>query len=160
MGLFASLPLLAGTLGDLFGGWLSDLLARRSGNLKQARRSVAIAGFLLAAVSILLACTTTGSMTSIWYSCFAMFGLETTVGVSWALTLDIGGDFAGSVSAVMNTCGNIGGACASALSAYLVHLYSWTAPFLVLSVLSVVAALLFFRIDASRQLVPIPEPRQ
>ena len=40
----------------------------------------------------------------------AFFGLEWTVGISWAVPLDIGGDFAGSVSAVMNMLGNIGGA--------------------------------------------------
>ena len=47
MGLYASLPLLAGTLGDLCGGWLSDILARRLGDIKRARRVVAVTGFLL-----------------------------------------------------------------------------------------------------------------
>ena len=69
-----------------------------------------------------------------------MFGLELTVGVSWALPLDIGGDFAGSVSAVMNTCGNIGGAISPAVLAYLVHSFGWNEPFLVAAALCVVAA--------------------
>jgi len=43
--------------------------------------------------------------------------VESTVGVSWAITLDIGADSAGAVSALMNTWGNTGGAIASALSA-------------------------------------------
>ena len=51
----------------------------------------------------------------------AFFGLEMTVGVSWAIPLDIGGDFAGSVSSVMNMCGNIGGAISPAALAYLVQ---------------------------------------
>ena len=42
MGIYASLPLLAGAAGDLFGGTVSDLCARRFGNLKLARRSVAL----------------------------------------------------------------------------------------------------------------------
>ena len=41
--------------------------------------------------------------TCVLFSCLAVFGLELTVGVTWALPLDIGGDYAGSVSAVMNT---------------------------------------------------------
>src|SRR5205823_5095028 len=49
MGFYASLPLLAGTAGDLLGGWLSDLLVRRTGNLTRSRRAVGCAGFLLAA---------------------------------------------------------------------------------------------------------------
>ncbi|HEV2273282.1 MAG TPA: MFS transporter [Acidobacteriaceae bacterium] len=150
MGFYASLPLLAGTAGDLLGGSLSDLWAKRSGNLRSARRIVGAAGFLLSAASIVPACLTSDSLTSVGFSCLAMFGLEATVGVSWAITLDIGGDRAGSVSAVMNTCGNIGGATASALSAYLVAFYGWNAPFFVMTALSLLAAFLYLRIDAAK----------
>jgi sugar phosphate permease len=38
MGFYASLPLLAGTLGDLLGGWISDWLGHRTGNLRLARK--------------------------------------------------------------------------------------------------------------------------
>src|SRR5579864_5674694 len=92
MGFYASLPLLAGVVGDLAGGWLSDRWAKRTGDLKTARRSVAIAGFLLASGSILPATFTSGPTASVWYTCLAVFGLETTIGVSWAIPLDIGGD--------------------------------------------------------------------
>jgi MFS family permease len=154
MGMYASLPLLAGTGGDLIGGWLSDRWAKRSGDLKTARRSVAIAGFVLAAAAILPATFTSSSTVSVWYTCLAVFGLETTVGVSWAIPLDIGGDYAGSVSAVMNTCGNIGGAISPALLAYLVRSYGWNVPFVVASALCVAAAVLFGGIDATRKIFP------
>jgi sugar phosphate permease len=153
MGFYASLPLLAGVVGDVFGGWFSDLLAKWTGDLKMARRSVGAGGFLLSAICIVPACLTTNSFTSVWLSCLAMFGLESTVGVSWAITLDIGADSAGAVSALMNTWGNTGGAIASALSAYLVVLRGWNAPFLVMAGLSVVAMLLCLRIDASQRLL-------
>ena len=153
MGLYASLPLLAGTAGDILGGWVSDLWARRSGDLRTARRTTAMAGFLLAAVCIIPACYTSNPFASVWYSCLAVFGLELTVGVSWAIPLDIGGNYAGSVAAVMNTCGNLGGATASAVSAYLVKLYGWNVPFLVVAALSVVAALLYLPIHAGRPIV-------
>jgi len=73
-------------------------LARRSGDLRNARRTTAIAGFLLAAVCIIPACYTSNPFASVWYSCLAVFGLELTVGVSWAIPLDIGGNYAGSVA--------------------------------------------------------------
>ena len=152
MGMYASLPLLAGTAGDLLGGWASDRWARRSGDLKHARRGVAVAGFLVAAAGILPATFTASATASVWYTCIAVFGLETTVGVSWAIPLDIGGDYAGSVSAVMNTCGNIGGAISPTLLAYLVRSYGWNVPFVVASVLCVAAAVLFGRIDATRRI--------
>lgn len=156
MGLYASLPLLAGTAGDLMGGWLSDRWAMRSGDLKTARRSVAVAGFLLAAGAILPATFTTRATVSVWYTCLAVFGLETTVGVSWAIPLDIGGDYAGSVSSVMNTCGNIGGAISPALLAYLVRWCGWNVPFAVASAMCVAAAALFGGIDATRKIFPDP----
>ena len=156
MGMYASLPLLAGTGGDLIGGWLSDRWARRSGDLKTARRSVAVAGFLLAAGAILPATFTSSPTVSVWYTCLAVFGLETTVGVSWAIPLDIGGDYAGSVSSVMNTCGNIGGAISPALLAYLVRSYGWNVPFVVAAALCVAAAALFARIDATRKIFREP----
>ncbi len=152
MGFYASLPLLAGTVGDLFGGWASDRWAKSSGNLKMARRGVAMAGFLVAAGAILPATFTASPMASVWYTCVAVFGLETTVGVSWAIPLDIGADYAGSVSSVMNSCGNIGGAISPALLAYLVRAYSWNVPFVVAAGLCVAAALLFSKIDATRKI--------
>jgi MFS transporter, ACS family, glucarate transporter len=152
MGFYASLPLLAGTFGDILGGWISDVLAKRSGNLKMARRIVGAGGFLLAVASVVPACLTKDPYVCVWLSCVALFAMELTVGVSWAITLDIGADSAGAVSAVMNTSGNIGGAIASALSAYLVKLSGWEMPFLVVAGLSAIAAWLYFRIDASRRL--------
>ena len=72
------------------------------------------------------------------------------MGVSWAVALDIGDEFAGSVSAVMNTTGSIGQTVSAAGTAYLVTAYSWNVAFSVLGALGLVAALLFTRIDASK----------
>jgi MFS transporter, ACS family, glucarate transporter len=153
MGYYASLLLLAATVGDVFGGWISDFWAKRSFDLRTARRLVGACGFLLSALSMIPASLTSDPLTSVWFSCLAIFGLESTVGVSWAITLDIGADSAGSVSAVMNTCGNIGGAIGSALSAYLVMYLGWKAPFLVMAGLSFLAAVLYLRINASQRLL-------
>ena len=153
MGFYASLPLLAGVVGDLVGGWASDRIAHRTGNLKMARRSVAITGFLLAATGIIPAALTSDPETSVAFSCLGFFGLEVTVGVSWAVPLDIGGDFAGSVSAIMNTLGNIGGALSPTILAYLVQAYGWNIPFLVASGLCITAALLFAKIDSTKRIL-------
>lgn len=152
MGIYASLPLFAGTLGDIGGGWLSDMLARRM-SLASARRIVATSGYFIGAAAILLACFATNPELSVWYSCIAMFGLELTVGVSWAIPLDIGGDYAGSVSAMMNTWGNMGGALSTTLSGYLVKDYGWTAVFVAMSVLAAFGGLLFAKIDAEKRIV-------
>lgn len=152
MGLFASMPLMAGVLGDLAGGWFSDRMVKRGAGLKMGRRLVAIVGFLIAAGMIPLAAALADPVPSILCFCVALFGLELTVGVSWAVTLDIGGEYAGSVSAVMNTLGNIGAAIAAAVTGYIVAASGWFAAFAVLAVLCLIAAALFLRIDASRPL--------
>lgn len=152
MGLFASMPLMAGVVGDLAGGWASDLLVKRGVGLKMGRRVVAVLGFLIAAAMIPLAAAIADPVPSILCFCVALFGLELTVGVSWAVTLDIGGEYAGSVSAVMNTLGNIGAAIAAVVTGYIVAMSGWFSAFAVLAMLCVIAALLFLRIDASRKL--------
>ncbi len=55
MGFFASLPLAAGVVGDICGGLFSDMIIHRTGRIKFARQSVAIVGFLIAAVCCPLA---------------------------------------------------------------------------------------------------------
>jgi sugar phosphate permease len=154
MGFYAGLPLIAGTVGDLLGGWASDRLTKFL-DLKLARQAVAIAGFLIAAGGIIPATLTRDPLLCVWFTCLAVFGLEITVGVSWALPLDIGGDYAGSVSSVMNMCGNIGGAISPALLAYLVKGYGWEVPFLVASGLCLIGAVLYIKIDATRRIFPV-----
>ncbi len=153
MGFYASLPLLAGAAGDLFGGTVSDRCARRFGNLKLARRVVALAGFILAAIFILPATFTSHSTASVLYSCVAVFGLEVTVGVAWAIPLDIGGEYAGTVASVMNTFGNLGSAVSPVLLAYLVGVYGWNVPFFVCAVLCVAGAGFSLAIEADKKIV-------
>jgi sugar phosphate permease len=152
MGFYASLPLLAGAAGDLLGGTVSDRCAKRFGNLKVARRAVALAGFLLAGIFIVPATLTVNATASVLYSCVAVFGLEVTVGVSWAIPLDIGGDYAGSVASVMNTFGNLGSALSPVLLAYLVEVYGWNTPFLVCAVLCIGGAGLSLGINADKKI--------
>ena len=152
MGLYASLPLFAGTLGDLGGGWFSDIVLKRTGNVNLARRWVAIAGFLLSAAATIPAIFSHDPKVSVAFYCVAFFGLEWTVGVSWAVPLDIGGDFAGSVSAVMNTLGNVGGAMSAAVVTYTASRFGWNTPFLITSALCVMAAILYLKIDASKRI--------
>ncbi|UAK26669.1 MFS transporter [Sphingomonas nostoxanthinifaciens] len=150
MGLFASLPLMAGVVGDVAGGWISDRLLHRTGRVTLARRAVAVTGFVLAAIAIPAGVLSAAPLASVAWFALAVFGLELTVGVSWALTLDVGGVFAGSVSAVMNTFGNIGGALAAVITGYILKYSGWDAAMYVLAALSAIGAVLFLRVDAGR----------
>ncbi len=153
MGIYSSLPLLAGVVGDLAGGWFSDIVLRRTGNVNLARRWVAIAGFLLSAAATVPAVLAHDPKVSVAFYCVAFFGLEWTVGISWAVPLDIGGDFAGSVSAVMNMLGNFGGAIAATVVTYTATHYGWNVPFLMTAGLCLIAAALYLKIDASKRVM-------
>jgi sugar phosphate permease len=152
MGFYASLPLFAGVLGDLAGGTFSDSVLKRTGNLNLARRWVAIAGFVVSAAATIPAVFAHDPRVSVAFYCVAFFGLEWTVGISWAVPLDIGGDFAGSVSAVMNTLGNIGGAVSAAVVTYAATRYGWNSPFIITSALCIIAAALYLKIDSSKRI--------
>jgi sugar phosphate permease len=89
---------------------------------------------------------------SVAFYCVAFFSLEWTVGISWAVPLDIGGDFSGSVAAFMNMCGNIGGALSPIALAFMVRAFDWYMPFLVTAALCVLASLLFLKVDSTRRI--------
>jgi sugar phosphate permease len=154
MGFFASLPLAAGVVGDLSGGYFSDLIIHRTGRIKLARQSVAMTGFLIAAICCPLAVAAPGHYVSAALFGATVFGLELVVGNAWAVTMDIGGHFAGSCSAVMNTFGNIGGAIVATATGFIVSGYGWNAAFYVVAGFCVAGALLFSQIDAGRKLAP------
>jgi len=154
MGIYASLPYYAGALGNLAGGRITDQWATRSGDLKSARRIVGMIGFVIAAVGIIPATLTPDPAMSVALSCLAFFGLEVTISVSWAVPLDIGGDFAGSVSAVMNTCGNLGGTISTIAVGYIVSQFGWNVPFYIAAGFCIAGAILYLGIDASRHLFP------
>ncbi len=153
MGLGASLPLLAGTVMNVAGGWLSDRLARSWGDLRRGRTLVAAAGFTVAGVAIIPGVLADSAALGLACLTLALAGLELTVPVAWALCLDIAGDFAGSVTGVMNTLGNLGGALSAVMVGYLATNYGWTVPFIVASGCCVVAAVLATRIDPTRSAV-------
>ena len=145
MGICATLPLFAGTLGDLAERLVlrSGFKAHRQGEFRAAlgrdRRSLPSPG-----LTTIPAIFAHDPNVSVAFYSLAFFGLEWTVGISWAVPLDIGGDFAGSVSAVMNTLGNVGGALSALVVTRAVAYFNWNAPFLITSALCLIAAGLYF----------------
>ncbi|MGZ3273723.1 MAG: MFS transporter [Caulobacteraceae bacterium] len=152
MGIFASVPLAAAVVGDICGGVFSDLLLKRTGKITFSRRVVAVTGFAIAGLCIPIAVTVADPIVSIVFFSMSLFALELTVGNSWAVTLDIGGSHAGSVSAVMSMFGNIGGAIYAAIMGYVVTAYSWHVAFYGLAAFAILGAALFAFIDVSRPL--------
>jgi MFS family permease len=153
MGLGITVPLLAASIMNMGGGWLSDKLARRWGDLRRGRVAVSVAGFSIAGIAILPGVLVNNAAAGVACLTVAMAGLELTVPVSWALCLELAGDFSGSVTGVMNTLGNVGGAISAVAIGYLATMFGWTAPFIISSLLCGIAALLAARVDPTRSAV-------
>ena len=154
VGFLAALPLLAGVLGDIAGGWLTDRLLVKTNNLKFSRRSVAIVAMLGCGGSILPAALTGNAYTAVACLTGAMFFLEMTIGPSWAVSMDIGGEFSGTVSGMMNMGGQIVGALSPTIFGILVARGSWVAPFIVSAgLLFVGAGIWAFWIDPDQSVI-------
>ncbi len=152
-GLYGSLPLWAGAITNSLGGWLSDRLVRLRG-LRFGRRSVAITGFAAAVVFMAGGALAADAWTALILLVLAAGALELTVGVSWAVTIDVGSRFPGTVSALMNSCGNLAGALSPLVFGILVaRTGSWAAPFILASALLLVSAVCWTRIDPERPVV-------
>ena len=144
MGIFASIPLLAGTIGDTLGGYLSDLLWKKTGKGNFSRRIVAIVGLLIAACFMIPGAMTESPYMAIFFLACSLFGLEMAVGVYWAVCLDIGEQYSGTVSSMMNCFGNIGSILSPFLFGVIVqYTGSWVYPFILASSLLVVGSVIW-----------------
>jgi sugar phosphate permease len=143
MGYFASLPLFAGVIGDTAGGWATDFLLVKTGKTNFSRRVVAIVGMLGCVVFMVPAALTSNPYTAVYCLTGAMFFLECIIGPSWAVPMDVGGEYSGTVSGMMNMAGNIGGALSPTVFGILVQFGSWTAPFIVAAVILLLGAVLW-----------------
>ena len=154
VGLFASLPLWAGVVGDTVGGLATDWLLKITGSAKIGRRVVAIVGLLGCAVCIVPAALTADAYTAVYCLTASMFFLEFTIGPSWAVPMDTGGKYSGTVSGMMNMAGNIGGALSPMVFGFLAQVGSWQAPFIVAAALLVAGAAVWaFWLDPDKQIL-------
>jgi MFS family permease len=149
----ASLPLFVATATNIAGGLLSDRFASKWRDLRRGRIIVSRSGFLIAAVALLPGVLASHEIGALCCLTIALAGLELTVAVSWAICIDIGAEFSGSVSSVMNTWGNLGGAISAVTVGYLATQFGWTSPFLLASLLCLLSAWLVSRIDPRRSAV-------
>jgi sugar phosphate permease len=155
VGLFASLPLFAGVIGDTVGGIATDWLLKRTGSAKIGRRVVAIVGLLGCAVCIVPAALTEDPYVAVYGLTASLFFLEFTIGPSWAVPMDTGGKYSGTVSGMMNMAGNFGGAISPIVFGALVQVGSWQAPFIVAACLLVAGSAVWaFWLDPDKAILP------
>jgi MFS family permease len=151
--LFASAVFFAGVGGDLLGGTFSDAILRRTHDVRRARLTVIVAGFL-GSFACMLTVFATRDLTWIVLSLgAAFFFAELVIGPIWAIPMDVAPKYSGTASGIMNS----GSALAAILSpiafGYVVDLTgNWHLPFAGSLALLLIGAALAFTMHPEQQL--------
>lgn len=152
MAIASSIPFLLGTLSNIAGGYISDASVRHWG-LRNGRRRVGVTSLLLSAVALLAAAFTPDRILTVALLAASFAIMDLMLPSAWALCLDIGGSHSGAVTGAMNTAGQLGGFVCTLVFGYVVKYFnSYDAPLIGIAFMLTVAAVLFSRLDATKQL--------
>jgi MFS family permease len=158
MALWSMLPYAIGAVANMLGGLTSDRLVKRYG-LKFGRRSVGAVGLGLSAFFILATALTASKTAAAIFLALGFGCMDFMLPVAWAVCLDIGKRYAGAVTGAMNMAGQVGSFLTAVVFGYMVKIFnSYNAPLIPMSGMLFVSALLFLKIDPTRQLVPEEAP--
>ncbi len=151
-GLYSSLPLIAGAVGNWISGLLVDYIYK-NGSWKNSRLIPAIVGFGLASVGLVASLYMTSAAGAVLFLALAVFGADMTLSPSWSLCVDIGRRNSGAVSGTMNMAGNIGSFVTALAFPYLNAWFGSTTPFFFLgATLNIFAIFLWLKIKPEKPL--------
>jgi sugar phosphate permease len=136
---WTSLPLLAGVLGGLIGGSLSDFVLARTGSRRAARQGVTIGSIVVALFFYGLAYQVADVGAAM-----LLAGLGVTIWtfsspIAYALTMDMGGRNLGVIFATMNMAGNLGSWAFTTFLPRVVQWRGWNTALLVFASMHLVA---------------------
>jgi len=121
--LLGILPLFLAGAANSVSVFAGERLNRRTGDVNRTRRIVACCGLAGACASLALSTLIGQPFLAVLAIGMASFCGDLPMPHAWAATMDMGGKFSGTVSGMMNTLGNIGGAICPLLIGYVL---SWT----------------------------------
>jgi len=120
---------------------------------KWGRRSPGIAGLGSASLFTVAAMVTRQQLITVILLSLVYGGITFQQSGVFGVSLDIGRKHAGSMVGLMNTSAQVGGVLSSVAYGYLVdRFHSYDAPFVPMAALLFLGAILWFKIDASREL--------
>ena len=160
----SALPYVVAACANLTGGAASDALVRRLG-VKWGRRSLGIAGLSSAGLCTLAVMVTRQQLLTVILLSLVYGAITFQQSGVFGVCLDIGRKHAGSMVGLMNTSAQVGGLLSSVAYGYIVERFGgYDAPFVPMAAVLFLGALLWFKIDASKELsvesfaVPVPAP--
>jgi MFS family permease len=150
----AAAPWVVSALAFWIGGWTTDWLARRTGNLKLARCGIGVFGYAASAVTLFAVARVEDDRAAALLLALALAFQTFTISSAWAVCLDVGRKYAGIVTGCMNTVGNIGGAIAPLVVGYAVKNWgSWTLPFYIMAAVFVFGMAMWLLVDPRKSVL-------
>jgi len=147
--LYSMLPFIAMACAAPLGGWVADWITRHKGR-RAGRCGVAIFGLSLASVFLIVATQVESARLASIVLAGGAGALYLAQSAFWAVTADIAGKSAGTVSGLMNMGAQIGGAVTASLTPWIADRFGWTASFLVAAALCLGGALAWFLVNPEK----------
>ena len=131
--LLSALPLFLGGCGCFLCGQILPWVARLTGNVRIARRVMAIIGFTGASGMLVLSSQVNDPIWAMIAMGFSSFSNDLVMPPAWSACMDVGGRYAGTLSGSMNMMGNFSGGLAPVAVGYILHWtgQNWNATLLV-----------------------------
>jgi ACS family glucarate transporter-like MFS transporter len=145
-----AMPLFCGGLSCLLGGWLSDLVVKRTGWRRLGRAMFPVIGCTTAAAAMLGLRFVRTPYEAVFLMCLAAAAFDFGQGANWATIVDIGGNYAGTSTGFINMVGNMGNFLQPVVGAYIFNAFGWPVLFLVYTGAYIVAAVMWLVIDPRR----------
>lgn len=142
-GLYASTPFLAMLIGCPLGGWVTDRLAVQHG-ITAGRAMAGTTGMTLAGCAVAIGGFIDSPFIGIASLSIGAGCLYFAVGAYWASTTDLSKTHAGTLSGLMNTGANIGGAISPSLTPWIAAHWGWPVSLATAGAVALVGALLWF----------------
>ncbi len=153
--LYATLPFIAMALASSLGGLVSDRLVGVIGK-RAARCGVAAASLFVASVFVWSATQVPDARIAALVLAGGAGALYFAQSAFWAMSADIGGRSAGTVSGLMNMGSQIGGAVTAYVTPVIANAHGWTASFATAAVICVCGGVAWLFIDPFHVLGGIP----
>jgi ACS family glucarate transporter-like MFS transporter len=150
--LLSALPFVVAACANLAGGAASDAMVRRLGG-KHGRRVIGAASLGAAAAFTTAAMLTEHQVLTVVFLALTYGAITFQQSGVFGVCLDIGGPRAGAMVGLMNMVAQVGGLVGSVAYGYIVERAgNYDAPFVPMIGVLILGALLWARVDASREL--------
>ncbi len=143
MAIVSAIPWLVGFIGQVGGGFVSDFVYRKTGNLMFSRKIVIVVSLIFAAIGVSLGGLTHSATSAVALMSITIFFMYLTTANYWAIIQDtVRGENVGAVGGFVHLLSNLAGIIGPVVTGFLVlHTNNFVVAFLLAGALAIVGAL-------------------